>query len=84
MDISYEMLGIGSVLTIYNGKYMLSNGILLDSFKETNRMLTMIYENTMEMLGSVPISIEWFKGNIEYLSFNPMYISRSLYIGVVA
>lgn len=58
MDISYEMLGIGSVLTIYNGKYMLSNGILLDSFKETNRMLTMINENTMEMLCSIPISIE--------------------------
>ena len=57
MDISYEMLGIGSVLTIYNGKYMLSNGILLDSLTETNRMLTMIYENAMEMLGSVPISI---------------------------
>lgn len=70
MDISYETLGSGSVLTIYDGKYMLSNGILLDSFKETNRMLTMINENTMEMLGSVPISTEWFKGTIEYLSFN--------------
>lgn len=58
MDISYKTLGSGSVLTIYDGKYMLSNGILLDSFKETNRMLTMIYENSMEMLGSVPISIE--------------------------
>lgn len=57
-DISYEMLGSGSVLTIYNGKYMLSNGILLDSLTETNRMLTMIYENAMEMLGSIPISIE--------------------------
>ena len=53
MDISYEMLGSGSVLTIYNGKYMLSNDVLLDSFKETNRMLTMIYENTMKVLGSV-------------------------------
>lgn len=58
IGISYEMLGSGSVLTIYNGKYMLSNGILLDSFKETNRMLTMINENTMEMLCSIPISIE--------------------------
>lgn len=84
MDISYEMLASSSVLTIYDDKYMLSSGILLDSFEETNRMLTMIYKNTIEMLCSVPISIEWFKGNIEYLSFNPMYISRSLYIGVVA
>lgn len=58
MDISYEMLESSSVLAIYNGKYMLSNGILLDSFTETNKMLTMIYENTMEMLGSIPISIE--------------------------
>lgn len=58
IDISYETLGSGSVLTIYDCKYMLSNGILLDSFKETNRMITMIYENTMEMLGSIPISIE--------------------------
>ena len=71
MDISYEMLVSSSVLTIYEGKYMLSNGILLDSFEETSRMLTMIYENTREMLGSVPISIEWLKGTIEYLSFNP-------------
>ena len=74
IDISYEMLASSSVLTIYNGKYMLPSGILLDSFEETNRMLTMIYENTMEMLGSVPISIEWFRGTIEYLSFNPPYI----------
>lgn len=37
MDISYEMLASSSVLTIYNGKYMLSNGILLDSFTETNK-----------------------------------------------
>lgn len=58
MDVSYEMLGSGSILIIYSGKYMLSNGILLDSFTETNKMLTMIYENTMEMLCSVPISIE--------------------------
>ena len=58
MDISYEMLASSSVLTIYDGKYILSNGILLDSFKETNRMLTMINENTMEMLCSIPISIE--------------------------
>lgn len=58
MDISYEMLASSSVLTIYDGKYMLSNGILLNSFKETNRMLTMIYENTMKMLCSIPISIE--------------------------
>ena len=58
MDISYEMLRSSSVLTIYNGKYVLSTGVLLNSFKETNRMLTMIYENAMEMLGSIPISIE--------------------------
>ena len=71
MDISYEMLASSSVLTIYQGRYLLSSGILLDSFKETNRMLTMIYENTMEMLGSVSISMEWFRCTIEYLSFNP-------------
>lgn len=71
MDISYEMLASSSVLTIYDGKYMLSSGILLDNFEETSRMLTMIYENTSEMLGSIPISIEWFRGTIEYLSFNP-------------
>ena len=66
-----EMLASSSVLTIYNGKYMLSSGILLDSFEETHRMLTMVYENTMGMLDSVPLSIEWFRGTIEYLSFNP-------------
>lgn len=71
MDISSEMLASSSVLTIYNGKYLLSSGILLDNFTETSKMLTTIYENTMEMLGSVPISIEWLRGTIEYLSFNP-------------
>ena len=71
MDISYEMLASSSVLTIYNGKYLLFRGILLDNFMETHDMLTMIYENTMEMLGSVPVSIERLRDTIEYLSFNP-------------
>ena len=71
IGISYEMLESSSVLCVYDGRYLLSSGILLDDFANTSNMLTMLYENTTEMLVDIPFSIEWLRGTIEYLSFNP-------------
>ena len=71
IGISYEMLESSSVLCVYDGRYLLSSGILLDDFADTSNMLTMLYENTTEMLVDIPFSIEWLRGTIEYLSFNP-------------
>ena len=71
IGISYEMLESSSVLTIYEGKYLLSRGIVLDDISETCNMLSMLYKNTTEMLDDIPVNMEWLRGTIEYLSFNP-------------